>query len=123
MGKFYAHAVSDLPAEHIYTFRLDGDSVRFTVFTHDEESVYRPKIGEGYTLQPGMLQVFKSGLPHVRDLYTDENGQWISAYAPIRDSQGNVVGLLEVDEQAEAYFAAYRALTRWTIALALLALA
>ncbi|MFH1845363.1 MAG: hypothetical protein ABIF77_19435 [bacterium] len=37
----------DLHFEHIYTFRADGDSVRFAVFTHPHDTDHRPRIGEG----------------------------------------------------------------------------
>ncbi len=37
------------------------------------------------------------------DSYHDENGQWLSAFAPIKNKQGNVVALLEADENFEAF--------------------
>ncbi len=111
----------DLNPEHIYTFRADGDSVRFVVFTHDFETSYRPRIGEGFPLQPGMASVLAGGEPVVRDLYTDQYGEWISAYVPIRCSSGRVDGLLEVDISSDEYFRRYDRLTKWMIVVGILA--
>jgi HAMP domain-containing protein len=35
------------------------------------------------------------------DTYTDKWGSWVSAYAPVKDSKGNVVGAMGVDFQAD----------------------
>ncbi len=37
------------------------------------------------------------------DIYEDENGVWLSAFAPIRNSKGQVVALLEADEHFEVF--------------------
>lgn len=37
------------------------------------------------------------------DIYEDENGIWLSAFAPIRNSKGQVVALLEADEHFEVF--------------------
>lgn len=107
-----------LGQDHIYTFYRDAEQVRFGVMTHP-----RPFVGDAYQLQPAMLQVFEQGAANVTGLYADQNGRWISAYAPIFDSAGAVVGLLEVDREAGHYFASYRWVTRLNIALGLIALA
>lgn len=118
-----AAANPDLHPEHIYTFRRQGDAVGFVVFTHDDDAPHRPRIGEHYALQPGMLSVFQDGQQVVRDLYSDEHGEWISAYAPILDSAGRVTGLLEVDLASEEYFRRFNAMTHVMILVALLAVA
>jgi len=35
--------------------------------------------------------------------YSDKHGVWLSAFEPIKDSKGNVVGILQVDEQFDAF--------------------
>ncbi len=117
------NANPEVTYNHIYTFHRMGDRVYFAVFLHEEDDPYRPQIGESYELQKGMRAVFDEGRSFARDLYTDQYGEWISAYAPIRNSAGAVVGLLEVDEDAPKYFARYRAVTRTTMALGFAALA
>lgn len=37
------------------------------------------------------------------DSYRDENGQWLSAFAPIKNRSGKVVALLEADENFESF--------------------
>ena len=37
----------------------------------------------------------------VLDTYEDENGKWLSAFAPIKNKKGEVVGLIEIDENFE----------------------
>jgi serine phosphatase RsbU (regulator of sigma subunit) len=113
-----------LPPEHIYTFYRDRapadgqEIVRFAVMTHAE-----PFVGDAYTYQPGMRDVFERGKTHVTELYKDQHGEWISAYAPIRDSTGEVVGLLEVDRNSREYFARYHTVTLLNVILGLVALA
>ncbi|MBL7872058.1 MAG: HAMP domain-containing histidine kinase [Cyclobacteriaceae bacterium] len=41
----------------------------------------------------------------VLDSYEDENGKWLSAFSPIKNSEGNVVALLEADENFELFLA------------------
>lgn len=113
--------VNGLSEEHIYTFYVDPDDasmVRFGVMTHA-----RPFVGDPYPLREMMRPVFAEGAGQVTDLYEDANGQWISAYAPIRDSAGEVVALLEVDERADKYFENYHVVRTLTAALGLAVLA
>lgn len=46
------------------------------------------------------IQAFTKGVTIERDLYTDEWGSWISAYTPLRDSTGKIVGVLGADIEA-----------------------
>ena len=91
-----------LRADQIYTFYRNGYQVRFGERTQD------PFIGSVYELRPEMKPVFERGVSNVTGLYTDSKDTWITAYAPIRDSAGNVVGILDVDKRATDYVAAYR---------------
>jgi hypothetical protein len=91
-----------LTPDQIYTFYRDGDDlVRFGVMTQD------PFIGSTYKLRPEMRPVFDRGVPNYTDLYTDENDSWITAYAPIRDSSGKVVAILDVDQRATEFVKEY----------------
>ncbi len=76
----------------IYTLRRIDDHTEFVVMT---DTV--PYIGNRYRLTERMLFVFRDGKSVFTPLYTDQHGEWISAYAPIKDSEGEVVGLLELD--------------------------
>ena len=84
-----------LPAEQIYTIRpLAGDSERmeFVVMTHP-----RSFVGDTLARNAVMNEVLRTGRPAATKIYTTNKGQWISAFAPIRGSGGDIVGLLEVD--------------------------
>jgi serine phosphatase RsbU (regulator of sigma subunit) len=107
----------ELSERQIYTFYRAGEHVCFGVMTQET-----PFVGDPYELREGMLGVFERGESHVTDLYEDEYGRWVSAYAPIRDSEGQVTGLLEVDHLADEYFQRYWAVTRLVIAFGLIVL-
>jgi signal transduction histidine kinase len=44
----------------------------------------------------------------ILDSYKDENGHWLSAFTPIKNKQGEVVGLLEADENFEVFLSRAR---------------
>ncbi len=115
-----ARLANQLEQDNIYTFYLDPSSaarVRFGVMTHP-----KPFVGDVYPIRQEMLQVFANGAAAATELYTDEFGEWISAYAPIFDSRGAVVGILDVNEKADAYFASYHRAKWLAISLASLVL-
>lgn len=87
----------------IYTLRRLGNATEFVVMTDD-----MPYVGNRYHLRTEMLPVFEQGRSAYTRLYSDEHGEWISAYAPIRDDAGTVVGLLDLDYHAETFQAASR---------------
>lgn len=39
----------------------------------------------------------------ILDIYEDENGSWLSAFAPLKDSNGEVIGLIQVDESFDEF--------------------
>jgi serine phosphatase RsbU (regulator of sigma subunit) len=99
---------------HIYTFYRDGDQMRFAVMLNPRDELF---IGNTYPLQDRMVPVLEQGTVAATELYRDDHGEWISAYAPIRDARGSVVGLLEVDKDSGEYFAEFYYYTRLTLAL------
>jgi serine phosphatase RsbU (regulator of sigma subunit) len=105
---------------HIYTFYRDGDQMRFAVMLNPRDELF---IGNTYPVQDRMVPVLEQGTLAATELYRDEHGEWISAYAPIRDARGAIVGLLEVDKDSEEYFAEFYYYTRLTLALGLLSVA
>jgi len=44
-----------------------------------------------------------SGETFIMHPYTDERGTWVSAFAPIKDSQGNTVGVMAIDHDASQF--------------------
>lgn len=96
-----------LTDDHIYTFYFGKDQMlHFGVMTHE----INPFIGDIYDIKPHHRTALDNGVVAVSDLYEDVNGEWISAAAPIRDASGRVVGILEVTQPSETYFARYNQL-------------
>ena len=86
----------DMP---IYTMRRSGRNEVEFVVTSDEVRW----LGTKYKLKKEMLPAFKKGASTHTDIYTDKNGTWISAYAPIKNRANEVVSILEVDYRVEKY--------------------
>ena len=63
--------------------------------------------GETYHLAPELLeplgQAFNEGIATYTPIYHDQAGTWITAFAPIRDAQGQVFAVLDVDYRVEIY--------------------
>jgi methyl-accepting chemotaxis protein len=55
------------------------------------------KFREPYTSKGAMLNGFKEFYLHAAKPYTDKWGTWISAYAPVRNKQGEIVAAIGVD--------------------------
>ena len=97
-----------LEEELLYTFHIDqrptlkaGVMLQATPYT-----------GDPYTLHPQNREAVERAIrdkvaTHTK-LYRDEHDEWISAYAPIVDAQGNVEGILEADYRVTKYEAEVR---------------
>ena len=90
--------------ENVYTFAFDPaaadrSSLIWAVMTH--EQIFS---GESYRARPEMLAVLDQSVASSNTgVYFSElsNHDWMSAYAPIRDSSGRIVGLLEIAWEVE----------------------
>ena len=88
---------NDLNTE-VYTFRRRGEQLEFVVMTNE-----KPFIGDAYSIRPEMLPTLNKGQATHTGAYGDANGMWISAYAPILDSNGHISGLLEADYEVHTF--------------------
>ncbi len=72
--------------------------------------------GEPYLLVPALLgplgRAFHEGVATHTDIYQNQDGTWITAFAPIRDAAGRVFAVLDVDYRVEVYLAELAALRR-----------
>lgn len=63
--------------------------------------------GEPYPLVPELVEplsrAFSEGVATYTDIYRNQSGTWITAFAPIRDEQGQVFAVLDVDYGVEVY--------------------
>ncbi len=93
-----AAKLNDLPSP-IYTLTYDSSQQHFYFgITSAKEPYFR----HTYTSAPTELkQNYTSGgtIP----AFEDEHGTWLSAFSPIRDDQGNVVGILMVDQPFDRF--------------------
>ncbi|MGR3318071.1 MAG: HAMP domain-containing sensor histidine kinase [Candidatus Anammoxibacter sp.] len=88
---------------NIYMFRrISKNLLEFTVMLHDKY------VGNPYKIRDEMLPTLEIGTPGYTDLYNDENGAWVSAYAAILNSSNNVVGIVETDFHNNVYLAAVK---------------
>lgn len=107
-------------ASPVYTLRLRDEARRQVEFYPDQvhedameflaTSADAPYWRHTYDYRPEMKAALFDGLPRSTGLYEDEHGSWVSGYAPVRDSLGNIVAILEVDaplDQIEAVHVAW----------------
>lgn len=99
----------------IYTLRrMAEDEVEYVVTTHAMS-----RIGTRRPLTPEMRPAFERGQDTVTDLYSDEHGTWLSAYAPIKNPSGEVEAVLVIDYRADKLMAELAARRRLTVLYAL----
>jgi putative nucleotidyltransferase with HDIG domain len=96
----------------IYTLsHVQGDRARFAVISHGQEPV-----GKEYLLvpaiQPILDRVLAEGSSAYTDIYRNEHGTWITAFAPIKNPAGKTVAALDVDFRADVYLAELAAVRR-----------
>lgn len=88
----------------VYTMRKDSDGIYFVVDGNELDAEGFSAFGERY-LEPSPLLVenFDSLTSPIveADIYTDEYGSFLSAYAPIVSSDGRQVGVIGVDITAD----------------------
>lgn len=83
----------------IYTIVYNThDSSFHFIGTSSEKPYYRHR----YKNYPEALLVHQE-TGGILDCYEDENGTWLSAFSPIKNKKGEVVGLLEADENFELF--------------------
>lgn len=111
----------------VYTLSHVGEEkARFAVISQGQEPV-----GKEYLLAPEirpiLQRVLAEGTAAYSDIYRNEHGTWITAFAPIRSAAGQTVAALDVDFRADVYLAELAAVRRrlylHSLAAAVLALA
>ena len=60
-------------------------------------------LGAEYRLNPTMKRVFDTGKSCFSPIYTDKSGTWISAYAPLKNNEGRMIGALELNQEVGYY--------------------
>ena len=80
--------------QYIYTMRYENGVVTFVVDADDDEPAL---CGEQYGILEDMLPAFNGEVCCDQVMYRDKWGDFYSAYAPIRNSAGSVVGIVGCD--------------------------
>ena len=88
---------NDLNEDLLYTFHYEPNSTpRMGVSLHEQS--YAGDTYPAPTQNIAFLDSVVSTLNSTHSqLYQDSHGQWVSGYAPILDSQGQIAGILEAD--------------------------
>ena len=89
----------------VYTLiDVNGEKARFAVISQGQEPV-----GKEYRLapeiQPVLRRALAEGTAAYTDVYVNQHGTWMTAFAPIRNSTGRTVAALDVDFRADVYLA------------------
>jgi HAMP domain-containing protein len=92
----------------VYTLsNVEGAMARFAVVSNGLAPV-----GLEYRLAPEIQLVVKdvlsTGTPAYTGIYTSSSGTWITAFAPVLNSAGQPVAVLDVDFRADVYLAQLR---------------
>lgn len=103
--------VNGLAENELYILRpISGDSPFQTEFVGMLQK--ETFIGHRYTVpvsnRERFLQAWKTALPTSSDAYEDENGRWISGYAPITNKAGQPVAMIEADAEISRFLARQR---------------
>ena len=102
-----------------------GEKARFAVISQGSVSVGKP-YQLAPSIQPILVRVLAEGAAAYTDIYQNEHGVWITAFAPILNEAGQTVAVLDVDFRADVYLAELGAVRRrlylHSLAAAILAL-
>ncbi len=96
---------SDPDFVFVYTMRMDSDGIYFVVDGNELDADGFSAYGDRYfEPSPLLLENFTSMTSPIveAEVYTDEFGSFLSAYAPIVSSDGRQVGVVGVDITADA---------------------
>ena len=96
----------------VYTLsNIEGEMAKFAVISNGLAPV-----GLHYRLaretQPVLQRVLTEGNAGYTGIYTNDDGTWITAFAPIRNRAEQTVGALDVDFRADVYLAQLQAVRR-----------
>ncbi|MGE5654073.1 MAG: methyl-accepting chemotaxis protein [Bacillota bacterium] len=86
-------------AGEVYTLVKRDGQIVFVVDADDTEDA--ADVGEEMEPDDAVEAAFSGQISFTKEFYTDQWGTWKTAYAPIRDYAGKVVGVLGIDMSAD----------------------
>lgn len=106
----WLYAVNTIePRAFLYTYIQDPENPEKVIFIGSHGAMIDPPEGAPYYYRYDPSEEMLNSFNEVTfrndfQAYEDEWGRWVSVYAPLRDSAGDVVGGLGVDFQADYVF-------------------
>lgn len=85
---------NDKDVKYFYTMYRERDNIYFLV---DSALVEPSRLGEKYTFEREMRQAFEGEFTYTPNPVRDKLGTFVSAYAPIRNSYGEVIAIVGID--------------------------
>jgi len=83
----------------IYILRKTSKTYSSLLVTTEQNSM----LGAEFRSNPTLTYVLSTGKSNFSPIYTDKSGTWISAYAPIKDEEGFLKGVLELNHHVGYY--------------------
>lgn len=83
----------------LYTLSYDSTDGRFYFGVNSSDRPFFRHVYEGFP--ESLMNEYTTGCK--MDAYEDENGHWLSAFAPIRNSKGEVVGVVQADNNFDEF--------------------
>jgi class 3 adenylate cyclase len=106
-----SRTVNHLAEHEIYILRPVAEAEPWTM---EFVAMLQPKtfIGSRYTIpednRAALHEAWTNGMPTATRIYRDENGSWISGYAPVVNGAGKPVALVEADAEIDRFLARQR---------------
>lgn len=91
---------NDKDVTYVYTLAKGEDKAYFIVDGSIENA---DEIGEEYTLEDEMKNAFSGQVSVNKKPMEDDLGTFISAYAPVKDSSGNIIAIVGVDKKVSEF--------------------
>lgn len=91
---------NDKDVTYVYTLSKGENNVNFIV---DGSIVNSDEIGEEYPLEDEMKDAFDGQVSVNKKPMKDDLGTFISAYAPVKDSSGNIIAIVGIDKEVSEF--------------------
>ncbi|WP_027308503.1 methyl-accepting chemotaxis protein [Caloramator sp. ALD01] len=92
---------SERSVKYLYTLYVDGDKVNFIVDGSIEDPA---NLGDEYIFKPQMKYAMEGNITSLSFPIKDEWGIFITGYAPVKDSSGNVVAIVAADMDVKIFY-------------------
>lgn len=91
---------NDKDVTYVYTLSKGENNANFIV---DGSIVNSDEIGEEYPLEDEMKDAFDGQVSVNKKPMKDDLGTFISAYAPVKDSSGNIIAIVGIDKEVSEF--------------------